>query len=195
MIPCHTYNRDEAIQTIEGCLLRILLNEEEIRNGIQGLAEELCLDYRDRTVTILAVLTGSLVFLADLIRLLDFRLHVGVVQASSYRGEVMSPGDLTTNLEFLPRINGRNILLLDDILDSGNTLSRLKEDLEKQNPKEMKTAVLLRKQECQVIPFVPDYCCFEIPDVFVVGYGLDYDNRYRNLPYVAVLENKDLSQE
>ena len=102
---------------------------------------------------------------------------------------------MTTNLEFLPRINGRNILLLDDILDSGNTLSRLKEDLEKQNPKEMKTAVLLRKQECQVIPFVPDYCCFEIPDVFVVGYGLDYDNRYRNLPYVAVLENKDLSQE
>ena len=84
----------------------------------------------------------------------------------------------------------------DDVIEKLEKIKKYLEKIdEKQNPKELKTAVLLRKQECQVTPFSPDYCCFEIPDVFVVGYGLDYDNRYRNLPYVAALENEDLSEE
>jgi hypoxanthine phosphoribosyltransferase len=139
-------------------------------------------------LTIVGVLTGSLMFLADLVRHLDLQLRIGLIQASSYRGATTTPGELTVGPELLPEVRGRHVLLLDDILDTGHTLKRLVAHLAGLEVASLRTAVLLRKQGRQQVPFEPDYTGFEIPDAFVVGYGLDYNDEYRHLPHVAILE-------
>src|SRR5262249_7913773 len=144
-------------------------------------------DYQDRPVTIIGVLTGSLMFLADLVRHLDLPLRIGLIQASSYRGAVTRPGELHVQKELLPDIRGRHVLLLDDILDTGQTLGYLVPYLRQLGPPSVRVAVLLRKQGRQQVSLEPDYYGFEIPDAFVIGYGLDFNDEYRHLPYVAIL--------
>jgi hypoxanthine phosphoribosyltransferase len=161
--------------------------------GVQRLAQEVSQYYGTRPLTIIGVLTGSLVLLADLIRQLQMPLRVGVVQASSYNGT--SRGDLTINSDLMPDIQGRDVLLIDDILDSGHTLQRVIELTWQLGPNSVRSAVLLRKRACQAVALEPDFVCFEIPDEFVVGYGLDYQDAYRNLAYVAALEPEDLEPE
>jgi hypoxanthine phosphoribosyltransferase len=138
-------------------------------------------------VTIIGVLTGSLMFLADLVRHLDLHLRIGVLQASSYRGATTRPGELHVQPELLPDVRGRHILLLDDILDTGKTLGYLTAHLRGLGVESLRVAVLLRKEGRQEVPLEPDYCGFTIPDRFVVGYGLDYNDEYRHLPYIAIL--------
>jgi len=172
--------------------VKTLLTETEIHAGVVRLAEQLTTHYGQTPVTIVGVLTGSLVFLADLIRQLKMPLRVGVVQASSYRGAATARGELNLDISSLPEIQGRHVLLIDDIFDTGHTLARLQSELQAREPLTLTSAVLLFKQGRQEVTLRPDYAVFEIPNAFVVGYGLDYNDHFRNLPYVAELEPVDL---
>lgn len=173
-------------------IVKVLLNESEIRDGIAALAERIANDYRGRPLTVLGVLTGSLIFLADLVRHLDLPLRVGLMQASSYRGKTTVPGELTINEVLLPEIADRDVLLLDDIFDTGRTLEGMIRALERFEPQSIHSAVLLWKEGRQQVQITPDYHCFRIPDLFVVGFGLDYNDDYRHLPYIAALGDGDL---
>jgi hypoxanthine phosphoribosyltransferase len=165
-----------------------LIPAERIQERVAELARQIADDYQGRPLTIVGVLTGSLMFLADLVRHLDLPLRLGFIQASSYRGATTLAGRLHVHPELLPDVRGRHVLLLDDILDTGQTLHHLMEHLRGLGVASLRVAVLLRKHGRQQLPVEPDYCGFDIPDQFVVGYGLDYDDEYRHLPYVAVLE-------
>jgi hypoxanthine phosphoribosyltransferase len=167
--------------------MRVLIDANQIRDRVAQLARQIKDDYLDRPLTIVGILTGSLIFLADLVRHLDFPLRIALIQASSYRGATTTPGALRVQAELVPDLRGRHVLLLDDILDTGATLAHLVRQLHDLGPASLRTAVLLRKHGRQETPLVPDYCGFDIPNVFVVGYGLDYNDEYRNLPHVAVL--------
>lgn len=167
--------------------MEILIPAERIQVRVNELARQIASDYHTRPITIVGVLTGSLIFLADLVRHLDLPLRIGLIQASSYRGTATTPGELRVHPELVPDVHGRHVLLLDDILDTGQTLANLSDHLRNLGVASLRVAVLLRKQGRQRVAFEPDYCGFDIPNAFVVGYGLDYNDEYRNLPYVAVL--------
>jgi len=169
-----------------------LLSEAQLRAGVTRLAGEIRRDYDGGSLTILGVLTGSLVVVADLIRELDMPLRLGVIQTRSYRGADTRPGQLEINCAMLPEIRGRDVLLVDDIFDTGRTLSALLVEMQKHEPRSLRSAVLLRKEGRQEVEMRPDYIGFTIPDAFVVGYGLDYQDAHRNLPYLAELEEDDL---
>jgi hypoxanthine phosphoribosyltransferase len=173
--------------------VKVLLSEGQILERVHDLGRRIEGDYRDKRLTIVAVLTGSLVFLADLIRRIQLPLRVDLLQASSYKGATTTAGVLVINEAFTPDVAGRDVLLLDDILDTGHTLATLVRRMSERGASSVRTAVLLRKIGRQEVPIEPDYCGFEIPDVFVVGYGLDYDDDYRHLPYVAVLDGPGAS--
>ena len=169
-----------------------LLSAQQIDEGVRRLADEILVFYSGRPLTILGVLNGSIVLLADLIRRLDMPLQVGLVQASSYRTTGTDPGPLKIDLTLLPEIQGRHVLLIDDIFDTGHTLAALVEQLRRAGAAGVRTAVLLRKHGRKTVSMEPDHVGFEIPNQFVVGYGLDYRDAYRNLPYIAVIEECDL---
>lgn len=165
----------------------VLISAADIQKRIDELAREIAAAYEGRPFTIVGVLTGCLVFLSDLIRRLDLPLKIALVQASSYRGAVTTPGQLHVQDELLPDMRGRHILLLDDILDSGQTLGCLVDHLKGLGTASVRVGVLLRKIGRQKVALEPDFCGFPIPDKFVVGYGLDYNDEYRNLPYIGVM--------
>jgi hypoxanthine phosphoribosyltransferase len=174
--------------------LKQLLSSEQIHGGVARLAEQIGADYENRALTMIGVLTGSLVLLADVMRHIDLPLRVGVIQARSYRGAATRPGELTLDLSLLPDVKGRDVLMIDDIFDTGRTLAALVDQLRLLEPRSIKSAVLLRKLGRQEVELKPDYVAFEIPDVFVVGYGLDYQDAYRHLPFVAELDAADLAE-
>lgn len=165
----------------------VLITADEIRTRLHGLAGEVVRAYQGKAVTVVGVLSGCLIFVADLVRLIDLPLRVAFVTASSYRGATTTGGRLEIRDELLPDIVGRHILLLDDILDTGKTLTRVVAHLIDQGAASIKVGVLLRKIGRQEVPFEPDFVGFTIPDQFVVGYGLDYNDEYRHLPYIGVL--------
>jgi hypoxanthine phosphoribosyltransferase len=166
----------------------VLIDEDRIRRRVDEVAAEIARTYEDQPLTIVGVLTGCLVFLADLIRRLDLPLRIALVQASSYRGATTTPGQLHVQDELLPDLKGRHILLIDDILDTGKTLKHMVGHLHNLGTASVRTAVLLRKEGRQEVVIEPDFVGFVIPNEFVVGYGLDYDDEYRNLPFIAVLD-------
>jgi hypoxanthine phosphoribosyltransferase len=177
----------------EGSLsVKVLLKEVELANGVRQMASAIRATYGDRPLTIVGIMTGSVVLMADLIRLLEMPLRVGVVQTSSYRGT--ERGELSINSEMMLDIAGREVLVIDDIFDTGHTLQRVLKLLEEFGPATLRSAVLLRKSGRQEVSYKPDFVGFEIPDEFVVGYGLDYNDEFRNLPYLAALEPSDLPQ-
>jgi hypoxanthine phosphoribosyltransferase len=167
--------------------MQILITSDRIAHRVKELAAEVAQHYQGRPVTIIGVLTGCLIFLADLVRRLDLPLKIHLVQASSYRGAATTPGQLNLRLDTLPELAGRDVLLVDDILDTGQTISKVVEELRRHGSATVRVAVLLRKQGRQQVAFEPDHVGFVIPDAFVVGYGLDYNDEYRNLPHIAVL--------
>ena len=174
--------------------MKPLLTETQIREGVEQIGGQVRAFYDGKPLTIIGVLTGSVIFLADLIRQLHGPMRVGVIQARSYRGDDTRPGPLEINADLLPEIEGRHVLLVDDIFDTGHTLSELTSQLEKLRPASIRSAVLLKKHGRQEVAIEPQHVAFEIPDEFVVGYGLDHDDMFRNLPYVAVLEPEDFER-
>lgn len=172
--------------------MKTLLSEKELHDGVTRVANEIMSTYNGETLTIVSVLTGSVVVVADLIRMLDMPIRVGVIEASSYGGATTTRGELTVNSELMLDIQGRHVLLVDDIFDTGHTMVRVMEKMQEYSPKSLRSAVLLRKHGRQEVQAVPDFVAFDIPDEFVVGYGLDYDDLYRNLPYLAAMEEEDL---
>jgi hypoxanthine phosphoribosyltransferase len=174
--------------------MKTLLNESELQVGVGRMASEINKYYAGRSLTIIGVLTGSVVLLADLIRLLEMPLRVGVVQASSYRGATTARGSLHINSDLMPDIAGRDVLLVDDIFDTGHTLAEVMRLMHEMGPTSVRTCVLLLKQGRREVEMPVDHVGFDIPNEFVVGYGLDYQDEYRNLPFLGSLEEVDLAR-
>jgi hypoxanthine phosphoribosyltransferase len=174
--------------------MEILLAANRIQQRVAELARQMSADYGSRPITIVGVLTGCLMFLADLVRHLDLPVRIDLIQASSYRGTSTAPGKLIVHPELALDVKGRHVLLLDDILDTGQTLSYLVNHLRELGPESLRVAVLLRKAGRQITPLVPNYCGFTIPDAFVVGYGLDFNDEFRQLPYIAILDERSYAR-
>jgi len=166
---------------------RILITDEQIARRIQTLAREIERDFRGRETVVVSLLNGTVVFLADLIRQLNVPLRLDFIGVSSY-GAGTESGELVFTKELRLDVRGRDVLLVDDILDTGKTMARVIARLKLLKPRRIKTCVLLDKPARRVEKITADYSGFEIPDLFVVGYGLDYAERYRNLPFVGVLQ-------
>ncbi len=173
---------------MENDIGKILITETEIKQKICELAKKLAVDYVHKNLTIIGVLNGSLIFLADLIRQIPFPVKIDTIRAKAYVGASTSPKeevDIVNNISI--DIENEHVLVLDDVLDTGKTLSGIVRIVNEYNPLSLKVCVLLNKATKRDVEIEPDYCCFEVEDKFVVGYGLDFDNKYRNIPYIAVL--------
>jgi hypoxanthine phosphoribosyltransferase len=176
---------------MQGDLEKILFDEATIHRRLDELAAEISRDYRDRELTVIAILNGSFILAADLLRRIPLPLKLDCLSVASYYGDVKPSGDLVFRQVPSPEVAGRHILILDDILDSGTTLASIREKLGTAGPLSVRICVLLEKKRTRKRVIQPDYVGFEIADEFVVGYGLDYMERYRNLPCIGVLR-KDL---
>jgi hypoxanthine phosphoribosyltransferase len=164
----------------------VLLSEFRLKRRVRELARAIERDYQKKDLVIVALLNGTVLFLADLIRCLDIPLRLDFMGVSSYRGKTSS-GSLAFTKELQLDVCGRDVLLVDDILDTGKTLDRVTRRLRSLKPRSLKICVLLEKQVERVKPIRADYVGFKIPNVFVVGYGLDYAERLRHLPFVGIL--------
>jgi hypoxanthine phosphoribosyltransferase len=168
---------------------RILISRDRIQQRVRQLAESITQSYGDdaREVVIVAVLSGSIIFLADLMRYLPFKMKLGLMTVSRYRGATTLGGETLLKSQVEHELEGRHVLLIDDILDSGGTIRAVAADLRRARPASLKICVLLRKPAKAPKDIAPDFVGFDIEDVFVVGYGLDYNSQYRNWPDIGVL--------
>jgi hypoxanthine phosphoribosyltransferase len=181
-------------------LERVLFDEETILRRLDEIAAQISKDYRDRELTVIAVLNGSLMFMADLLRRIPLPLKLDCLSVASYHGRAETSGEVifksaTADPSFggqvaPPDVKDRHVLLLDDILDSGYTLAAIQEKLETAKPRSIRSCVLLSKKKQRARPVHADYVGFEIEDEFVVGYGLDFMERYRNLSCIGVLRKE-----
>lgn len=174
---------------------KVYYSEETLRNIVSDLGKKISEDYKDKNLLLVSVLKGSVVFMADLMREITVPCEIDFMCVSSYQSGTTSTGavkiikDLDINLE------GKDVLIVEDILDSGRTLSYLKSVLMTRNPRSFRICTLLDKPERRVVPdLFADYSGAEVPDEFVVGYGLDYDEKYRNLPYIGILKREVYSE-
>jgi hypoxanthine phosphoribosyltransferase len=172
--------------------MKTLIEEQPLRQGIERWSGQIRDYYQGKPVTLVGVMMGSLMVLGDLVRRLDEPTRVQMILARRRpRGD--GPGPLAVDVELLePEVRGRHVLLVDDIFDTGNTLFELVPQIDELGPASVRSAVLVRKQGRSRVAMKPDFVAFDIPDAFVVGYGLDYRDRYRNLPYLAALEPDEL---
>lgn len=168
--------------------MQTLITADKIQHRIEEMAYEIALDYAGEPITLIGILNGSLMFMADLLRELKMPTRIGFLRASSYRGTTTRPSHLEILPGLVPDVRGRHVILLDDILDTARTLTGVVDFLRGQEPASLKVGVLLRKRGRQELPFEPDYTGFEIPDLFVIGYGLDYNDDYRQLPFIGVMD-------
>ena len=166
---------------------RVLFNEQTILSRLDALAAEITEVYRGEELTVVALMTGSFIFAADLLRRIPIPLRLACLQVASYHGGSVSSGKVEFQSGLLPEVVGRHVLILDDILDSGGTLAAVCGSLEGFRYKSLRVSVLLRKDRARAESVSADFVGFEISDEFVVGYGLDYAERYRNLPFIGVL--------
>ena len=174
--------------------MKTLLSESRLREGVDEMAAAITARYGVKPLTIVAVMTGSLVLLADLIRQLKMPLRVSLIQASSYRGGTES-GALWIRDDMMLDVTDKDVLVVDDIFDTGKTLQAVLRCIGEMQPSSVASAVLLHKEGRQQVEMEPDFVAFRIPDEFVVGYGLDYQDLYRNLPFLAVLEPSEIAAQ
>ena len=163
---------------------RVLISADKIAARVRSIGEEVSQTLPDGPLTVLGLMTGGVIFLADIVREVRRPLQLGVVHARSYVGK--TAGDLTTSLESMPNVEGRTVLLVDDIFDTGRTLVRVRSEVREHGASDVRTAVMLRKDVPRETDYQPDWVGFDIAREFVVGYGLDLDGEYRHLPYVGV---------
>ncbi len=175
---------------MEGDIQRILISRERISRRVSELAVDISATYRDgqASLIIVPILAGSVIFLADLIRHLPFKMKIGLMTVSSYRGATTQAGEARLVRDLNLDIRDRHVLIVDDILDTGNTLRMVIAELRQRNPASLRVCVLLRKTARAPRDVPVDFVGFDIEDVFVVGYGLDYNDHYRNWPDIGVLK-------
>ena len=176
---------------IKDCIKSVLLSEEEIDSITSSLAEKITEDYKDseKELVLLCVLKGSIVFMSDLMKKIQIPLEVETMKVSSYGDSTISSGVIKIQLDLCrDDLSNVDILIIEDIVDSGNTLAKLTKHLLKKGASSVKTCTLLDKPSRRTVDFTPDYCGKQIPDEFVVGYGLDYSEKFRNLPFIGILK-------
>ena len=175
---------------MQGDLERILFHETTILRRLDEMAAEISEDYRTRELTVIAILNGSLMFMADLLRRIPLPLKLDCLSVATYHGKVQTSGEVVFKQIALPDVVDRHVLILDDILDSGHTLAAIRDKLQTAKPRSIRVCVLLSKKKRRSRLVKADYVGFEIEDEFVVGYGLDFMERYRNLPCIGVLRKE-----
>ena len=168
--------------------VRIFLPEEQINERIAEIAKQISSDYAGRSVHLICVLKGSVFFMCELAKRITVPVSMDFMSVSSYGSDTKSSGVVRIVKDLDEPLDGKDVLIIEDIIDSGRTLSYLIEILGKRNPRSLRLCTLLDKPERRVTDVAVDYTCFNIPDEFVVGYGLDYAQKYRNLPYIGVVE-------
>ena len=168
----------------------ILFSQEQIQTRVKELGQQITKDYEGKEVYVLPLLRGSFVFGADIFKALDLKAKVGFMTTSSYGHSEVSSGTVTIVNDIPDNIEGLDVIIVDDIIDTGYTMQFVIDHVKKLGAKSVKTCVLLDKPSRRKVDLKPDYCCFEIDDLFVVGYGLDYEGFYRNVPCVFNWENK-----
>ncbi|MGL4800148.1 MAG: hypoxanthine phosphoribosyltransferase [Cellulosilyticaceae bacterium] len=166
--------------------LETLINEQDLQRRIEELGEQISRDYEGKEIIMLCVLKGGVMFMTDLAKRVSVPMKMEFMAVSSYGDEYKSSGIVKILKDLDEPIDGKDVLIVEDIIDSGRTLSYLKNLLESRNPKSVKICTLLDKPDQRVVDVDVDYIGFTIPDSFVIGYGLDYQQFYRNLPYIAV---------
>lgn len=170
---------------------KILLTQEQLKERIAQMGKQISADVDDcEPMIAVGILKGSVIFMADLVREIEKSVEMEFMAVSSYGASTKSSGAVKILKDLDIDISGKNVLIIEDIIDSGITLSYLKEMLLKRNPKSLKICTLLNKPERRKAEMKVDYIGFDIPDEFVIGYGLDYDNKYRNLPYIGILKRE-----
>lgn len=173
---------------------RVLFDGPAIHKRLDEMAAQITADYSDRELTVIAILTGSLMFMSDLLRRIPLSLKLACLSVVSYHGKTQTSGEVNFKRLAVPDVAGQDVLILDDILDTGYTLAAVRKILETAKPRSIRVCVLLSKRKQRVQDVDADYIGFEIDDEFVVGYGLDFMERYRNLPYVGVLRKELLKR-
>lgn len=173
---------------LENDIQEILFTEEQLKNRVNEIARQIETDYAGKEIMLISVLRGSFVFMADLCRAIRLPCTLDFMSVSSYGTGTTSSGQVQITKDLSEDITGRHVIVVEDILDSGNTLNYLLNLLEHRHPASVRLCALLDKPERRTKPVKPHYCGFTIPDAFVVGYGLDYSEKYRNLPYIGVLK-------
>ena len=169
----------------------ILFSDEDLKSIVERLGKEISNDYKDKNLVLVSVLKGSVVFMADLMRAITVPCVIDFMSVSSYGAATQSSGVVNIKKDLERSIEGENVIIVEDIIDSGNTLSRLMKLFETRNPKTITICTLLDKPDRREVDDVKaDYTGFVIPDKFVVGFGLDYDQRFRNLPYIGFVEGE-----
>ena len=168
--------------------LKVLISEEEIQKRISELAKQICDDYKGQDITFICILKGSIFFTVELAKKMPCDINFEFIRVSSYHGE-NSTGVIKMKVDLQGDIKDKNVIIIEDIVDTGRTLSYLKEYLKSKEPRSLKICSMLEKKERRVCKLDADYVGFNIPDKFVVGYGLDVDEKYRNLPYIGYFEN------
>ncbi len=168
--------------------IEVMISEEKVNAKICELAEQISKDYAGKELHLIIILKGSVFFACELAKRITVPVTMDFMSVSSYGDGMVSAGHITVKKELDEEIEGKDVLIVEDIVDSGNTLFHLKHLLEGRGPASLKVITLLDKPERRVVDVETDYCGFEIPDKFVVGYGLDYAQKYRNLPYIGVVK-------
>lgn len=174
--------------TMQNDIEKVLITEEELQSKIKELAVQLENDYQDKFPLAVGVLKGALPFMSDLLKRMDTHLEMDFMDVSSYGNSTISSGEVKIVKDLNASVEGRDVLIIEDIIDSGLTLSYLAELFRYRKAKSVRIVTLLDKPTGRKVDIKPDYAGFIVPDAFVVGYGLDYAERYRNLPYIGVLK-------
>jgi len=176
-------------------ILKILVTEEQLRAKVAALGEHITQDYQGKNLMLLGTLKGAVPFIADLARAIDLPLEIDYMAISSYGSRTQSSGVVRILKDLEGPIDQKDVLIVEDIIDSGNTLHYQMDVLRQRKPLSLRVCTLLDKERERVKPVIPDYVGFRIPDHFVVGYGLDYAQRYRNLPYIGILKPSVYEEE
>lgn len=168
--------------------IKVLINEDKIKNRIKEIAQEILKDFKNEEIVLVCILKGAAYFAIDLSKELNNNLILDFMKVNSYGDELQSSGTINFKLDISTDIKDKNVIIVEDIIDSGLTLNYIYDYLVKKEPKNLKICVLLDKKERRVKPINVDYTGFEIENKFVLGYGLDYKDKYRNLPYIGYIE-------
>ncbi|VNK56587.1 hypoxanthine guanine phosphoribosyltransferase [Streptococcus pneumoniae] len=175
---------------LENDIKKVLVSHDEITEAAKKLGAQLIKDYAGKNPILVGILKGSIPFMAELVKHIDTHIEMDFMMVSSYHGGTASSGVINIKQDVTQDIKGRHVLFVEDIIDTGQTLKNLRDMFKEREAASVKIATLLDKPEGRVVEIEADYTCFTIPNEFVVGYGLDYKENYRNLPYIGVLKEE-----